>query len=175
MQEDHLPDQSFGRRPARLGFAAKILGRPGLKSHDARRWQSDPHLGVSLSYLGEIFEYLHEADIRMYRMASGLAPYATHPDLRQFHGQVEVCADVLGEYGATARRLGLRLSFHPGQFVVLNSPDEELVARSLPDVEVQAAILDAMGLDDEAVVVLHVGGASGRGERGDGIECPRAG
>lgn len=148
-------------RPAYLGFPVQVLGRDGLKSHDARRWQSKPHLRVSLGYLQDLFSYLDEVDIRMYRMASGLAPYATHPDHPQFHGQVDECARELAELGAEARRLGLRLSFHPSQFIVLNAPDEDLAARSAADVEVQAAILEAMGLDDEAVVVLHIGGAYG--------------
>ena len=38
----------------RLGFALKVLGQPGLKSHDSRRWQNEPHLSVSLAYLREI-------------------------------------------------------------------------------------------------------------------------
>lgn len=145
------------RRP-HLGFAVKVLGRPELKSHDTRRWQNDPHLQVSLGYLRQIFDYLEEVDIRLYRMASGLAPYATHPDLPQFHGQVDECADELAELGQRARGLGLRLSFHPSQYIVLNSPDDGVAERSAADVEVQTAILEAMGLGDEAVVVLHVGG-----------------
>jgi UV DNA damage endonuclease len=148
-------------RPAYLGFPVQVLGRDGLKSHDARRWKSKPHLRVSLGYLRDLFAYLDETDIRLYRMASGLAPYATHPDHPQFHHQVDECSGELTELGAEARRLGLRLSFHPSQFIVLNAPDEQLAARSAADVEVQAAILEAMGLDEEAVVVLHVGGVYG--------------
>jgi UV DNA damage endonuclease len=148
-------------RPAYLGFAVQVLGREGLKSHDTRRWQGGPHLRVSLEHLRAVFAYLDETDIRLYRLASGLAPYATHPEHPQFHGQVEACAVELAEVGAEARRLGLRLSFHPSQYIVLNAPDEGLAARSAADVEVQAAILEAMDLDDEAVVVLHVGGAYG--------------
>lgn len=148
-------------RPAYLGFAVKVLGREGLKSHDTRRWQSGPHLRVSLERLREVFAYLDETDIRLYRISSDLAPYATHPDHPEFHGQVDECAGELAGLGAEARRLGLRLSFHPSQYIVLNSPDDEIVERSAADVEVQAAILEAMGLGDEAVVVLHIGGVYG--------------
>ncbi len=151
-------------RPAYLGFPVQILGREGLKSHDTRRWQSKPHLRVSLGYLRDVFAYLDEVDIRLYRMASGLAPYATHPDHPEFHGQVDECAEELADLGAEARRLRLRLSFHPSQYIVLNAPDEDLAARSAADVEVQAAILEAMGLGDEAVVVLHIGGVYGNRE-----------
>ena len=46
----------LSRRPRmKLGFAVKVLGGGGLPSHDTRRWQSDPHLRVSLEYLRAIF------------------------------------------------------------------------------------------------------------------------
>jgi UV DNA damage endonuclease len=111
-----------------------------------------------LGYLDQLFDYLGEQDFRMYRMASGLAPYATHPDLPQFWGQVDECAADLAQLGSRARQMGLRLSFHPSQHIVLNAPDDDLAARSAADVVLQAGILEAMALDDEAVVVLHVGG-----------------
>lgn len=142
----------------RLGFAVKVIGQAGLKEHDSRRWQNNPHLSVSLAYLRDIFEYLRRQRIAMYRMSSDLAPYLTHPELTQFHGQIEECAAELTAIGHLARAIGLRLSFHPSQYVVLNAPDETLTARSAWEITTQAEMLDHMGLDDEAVVVVHVGG-----------------
>src|SRR5689334_18454263 len=133
-------------RPLRLGFAVKVLGRPGLLSHDARRWRSGPHLRTSIEHLRAIFAYLDGRGIRMYRMSSDVAPYATHPDLPQFHRQVEQCAQELDELGREARRLGLRLSFHPSQFILLNARDPAVVAKSIADLASQAEILDRMGL-----------------------------
>jgi UV DNA damage endonuclease len=72
--------------PHRLGFAVKVLGAGGLPSHDTRRWQSGPHLRVSLERLAVIFDRLAAEDVRMYRMASGLVPYGSHPQMRQFRG-----------------------------------------------------------------------------------------
>jgi UV DNA damage endonuclease len=97
----------------------------------------------------------------MYRFSASIAPYATHPDLPQFHGQVEECRDELAAFGARARELGMRLSTHPSQYIVLNSEHAATMAGAARDVEVQAALLDAMGLGPEAVCVLHVGGAAG--------------
>jgi UV DNA damage endonuclease len=145
----------------RLGFAVKVLGEGGLPSHDARRWQSGPHLRTSLDHLRAILGYLDRHDIRMYRMATSLAPYASHPELTAFHGQVEQCAGELAEVGALARDLDVRLSTHPGQYTVLNSESDEVRRAAVAELEVQAALLDAMGLGPEAVVVLHVGGAAG--------------
>ena len=48
-----------GRRPP-LGFAVKVMGQPDLKSNDARRWASDPHLKVSLEYVDGILDYLDQ-------------------------------------------------------------------------------------------------------------------
>jgi UV DNA damage endonuclease len=149
----------------RLGFAVKVLGG-GLPSHDARRWQSGPHLRTSLEYLRAILAYLDEHDIRMYRMATSLAPYASHPELTAFHGQAEECAAELAEVGAFARRLGVRLSTHPGQYTVLNSESPRVCDAAVAELEVQAALLDGMGLGPEAVVVLHVGGGAGGLEAG---------
>ncbi len=147
--------------PARFGFPVNVLGRPGLKSADNRRWQSGPHLRTSLGYLRQIFEYLDAQRIRMYRMASNLAPYVTHPDLPQFHRQVEESREELAGLGEIARGQGLRLSFHPSQYIILNSPDQRLNAHSILDLAAQAAMLDAMGLGPDAVLVIHVGGAYG--------------
>ena len=150
----------------RLGFAVKVLGEGGLPSHDARRWQSGPHLRTSLEYLEAILNYLDRHDIRMYRMATALAPYASHPDLPQFHRQVEECTEQLAQTGALARRLGIRLSSHPGQYTVLNSEDEGVRRSAAAELEAQADLFDAMGLPAEAVVVLHVGGAAGGKDAG---------
>ncbi len=153
-------------QPLRFGFAVKVLGQPDLKSNDARRWQSEPHLRVSLGYLRDIFAYLKKQDITMYRMSSDIAPYVTHPDMRQFHGQIQECNLELRELGQIARQQGLRLSFHPSQFVVLNSPDRVLVDKSIWDLTVQAEMLDCMELGPEAVLIIHVGGTYGDRESG---------
>jgi UV DNA damage endonuclease len=145
----------------RLGFAVKVLGDGGLPSHDTRRWQSRPHLSVSLDRLEAILARLEALDVRMYRMASSLAPYATHPDLQGFDRQVEACAARLAQVGRRARELDVRLSFHPGQYVVLNSERPDVRAMAARELDVLASLLDAMALGPDAVVVLHVGGGAG--------------
>ena len=145
----------------RLGFPVKVMGAPGLKSNDTRGWRLNPHLRVSLSYLCDIFAHCRRHDIRMYRMSSDLAPYHTHPDMPQFHGMVEESRDDLAHVGRIARAQGLRLSFHPSQFIVLNSGNETLTQKSIADLESQATMLDYMELGPEAIMVVHVGGSYG--------------
>jgi UV DNA damage endonuclease len=145
----------------RVGFAVKVLGGGGLPSHDTRRWQSGPHLRVSLQHLARIFDYLEATDIRMYRMASSLAPYASHPEMPEFRRQVNDCLDELRSLGARAHGLDLRLSMHPGQYTVLNSQSEDVVSAAVAELEVHTEILDAMESGPEAVIVLHIGGGAG--------------
>ena len=145
----------------RLGFAVKVLGRPDLPSHDTRRWQSEPDLGTSISYLHRIFDYLEETDIHMYRMASAIAPYASHRGMPQFRDQPSRFADELQGLGERARSLDIRLSTHPGQYTVLNSENETTVDAAVEELEVHAEVLEAMQLPKESVMILHVGGLAG--------------
>jgi UV DNA damage endonuclease len=161
-------EQRFGqadRKPGassiyRLGFPVKVLGAP-LRSHDSRRWQNQPHLSVSLAYLRDIFAYLDARNIRFYRLAGQLAPYLTHPTLPAFHHQIEECANELADLGHLAQQHRLRLTMHLAHFVQLSSPHEEQAARSRQELTVTARLLDAMGLDGDAVIVVHIGGMYG--------------
>ena len=145
-------------RPLRLGFPVKVMGKPGLKSQDTRRWQKGPHLKCSLELLDTVLDYLKAERLDMYRLSSDIAPYATHPDMPQFHGMVAESDAELRAFGAKARAYDIRLSFHPSQYVLLNSPDPELTRKSIWDLSSQAEMLDRMEQDDEAVMITHVGG-----------------
>jgi UV DNA damage endonuclease len=145
----------------RLGFAVKVLGAGGLPSHDTRRHQSEPSLAVSLGHLDAILGYLDDNEIGFYRMATGLAPYASHPDLPRFRDAPQRHADRLRQVGDKAREMGIRISSHPGQYTVLNSEDAEVRRLAAVELEVQAELMDGMGLGPECVVILHVGGAAG--------------
>ena len=145
-------------KPLKLGFPVKVMGRPDLKSNDTRRWQKGPHLKCSLEHVDRVLDYLVAHDLDMYRLSSDLAPYATHPDMPQFHSMVAESDAELAAFGRKAREHGIRLSFHPSQYVLLNAPNPDLTAKSIWDLSSQAEMLDRMGLDDEAVMVTHVGG-----------------
>lgn len=152
----------------RLGFSVRVFGAD-VPSYDARRWPERPHLSTSLVYLRDILTYLGAHRLGMYRMHSRLAPAPPEGDEGSALREVGACALELEAAGALARRLGVRLSFHPYSAVVLNAVNEEQAERSRAHLAVLAAILDAMGLGDEAVVVVHVGGVY------DGVEqaCAR--
>jgi UV DNA damage endonuclease len=134
------------------------MGRPDLKSNDTRGWRKNPHLKCSLEHVDKILDYLAKVGIDFYRLSSDLAPYATHPDMPQFHNMVAESDAELAAFGKKARALDIRLGFHPSQYVLLNAPNPELTRKSIWDLSSQAEILDRMGMGPEAVLVTHVGG-----------------
>ena len=140
-----------------LGFPVKVLGA-SLRSHDSRRWQNSPHLSVSLAYLRDILTYLQRKQIRFYRLAGQLAPYVTHPTLAQFHDQLDECATELAAVGDLARAAGIRLTLHPGFYVQLGSPNADAIARARVELATATRLLELMGVGDDGVIVVHVGG-----------------
>jgi len=96
--------------------------------------------------------------IRLFRLSSSLIPLATHPDVR-----IDVAAeykDELRKLGEFANTQGIRLSMHPNQFTLLNGSDS-VVEAAIRDLSYHAAILDGMGLDESAIINIHVGGVYG--------------
>jgi UV DNA damage endonuclease len=146
--------------PYRLGFAVKVLGDGGLPSADTRRWQSGPHLRRSIEYLLPVVDRLEAIDVRVYRLSSNTIPYGTHPDLPQldFRRQLDEAAPDVAALRGRVLAAGLRLSTHPGQYTVLNGPDEEIRRKAILDLEADAALLEALGQGPEATIVVHVGG-----------------
>jgi UV DNA damage endonuclease len=97
----------------------------------------------------------------MYRISSDIAPYITHPDLPNFHNQIDECHDDLAQLGAKARRIDIRLSMHPSQYIVLNAVEERVARAAIADFTYHAEFLDALDCGPEAKIVTHVGGVYG--------------
>ncbi|GMH33097.1 hypothetical protein BSKO_00931 [Bryopsis sp. KO-2023] len=106
-------------------------------------------------------EECHEHSIGCFRVNSSFCPLITHAD-------VGYRMDDLPDFEEISRNLAtcrvlkddqnLRLAMHPDQFVVLNSPKEEIVANSVAELEYHAMIGEAIGVD---VINIHGGGVYG--------------
>ncbi|HUP27439.1 MAG TPA: UV DNA damage repair endonuclease UvsE, partial [Chloroflexia bacterium] len=102
--------------------------------------------------------------IRMYRLSTNIAPYYTDLTRPQFGRQLEESKQQLADVGALARKLDIRLSMHPGQYTVLNSPNEDTYRAAVRELEYAADVLDLMDQPVDNKVILHVGGAYGEKE-----------
>jgi UV DNA damage endonuclease len=74
------------------------------------------------------------------------------------------CEKIFAPIGETARRLDVRLSFHPGQFCVLGSESEEIVNRSIEEFEYHADMARWMGYGksfQDFKINVHISGKAG--------------
>ncbi len=113
-------------------------------------------------------EGLHQAlafcrrnGIGAFRINSQILPLKTHPefayDLRDLPGGREI-EGLFRDAGRYARDHGIRTSFHPDQFILLSSPDQSVVDRSLADLVYQTEVAEWVGAD---VITIHAGGVYG--------------
>ena len=144
----------------RIGFACTVLGID-VRANDTRKWQNNPHLRISLENVTRILQYAHGLGIRMYRLSTDIAPYYTDTTRPQFGNQLAESKELLAGVGALARSLDIRLSMHPGQYTVLNSPNEATYAAAVRELQYAADVLDLMGQPRDNKVIVHVGGAYG--------------
>ena len=101
--------------------------------------------------------------IRSFRIISPILPLKTHPDVGYTVEELPGGGGIVEQFrrcGDYARHEGIRTGFHPDQFVVLNSPDPEIVRRSVADLESQAEIAEWTNAD-----TLNIHGGGGYGDK----------
>lgn len=159
----------------RIGFACKWIDRPdqvnGIKpSDDAKQYNTgsttvawlnrqtkevaeeklwDLMVG-NIESTRKLIERIGNLDehLRMVRISSDLLPVYTESSWSYFWRKPDVigyCEKAFGQVGELARSRGVRLSFHPGQFTVLASDNDNIVHRSIEEFEYHADMIRWMG------------------------------
>jgi UV DNA damage endonuclease len=99
--------------------------------------------------------------IGAFRINSQILPVKTHPTVGYQMNELPDGADIImrfRECGHFAHVNNLRLSFHPDQFVVLNSPNQKTLAHSFDELNYQAEVAEWVGAD---TINIHGGGVYG--------------
>ncbi len=156
----------------RWGLCCQFLDAPIRFRTATHRYVSGLSRGKARTYLRQIardnavalaeaVEHCHAHGIGAFRINSQVLPLATHPvsgyRLEQIDPKGEIHA-LFQAAGERARALDIRLSFHPDQFVVLNSVNPGVVTASQREIEHQAGVARLVGAD---TIVVHGGGAVG--------------
>jgi len=112
--------------------------------------------------LVEIIKWNHANGIKLFRMSSGIFPWMSEYKLSDLPDYTKI-SNILKGAGTLAKSYGQRLSFHPGQFVVLASKSESVVNNSIHELNQHAEVMDLMGLPRShyAKINIHIGGAYG--------------
>ena len=112
---------------------------------------------INIEGLKKMIEWNHEQKIDFFRIGSGVIPFASH----------EMCDyDWQSKWKTELKAIGkniknMRISMHPGQFVLINSPREDVVQKSITELLYHVEFLDLLGLDNTAKIQIHVGGVYG--------------
>ncbi|MGD9645142.1 MAG: UV DNA damage repair endonuclease UvsE [Pirellulales bacterium] len=109
----------------------------------------------------QALQFCHEQGIGCFRVNSQILPAKTHPAVGYRIEELPSAEEIVGlfqQVGELARQHGIRLTFHPDQFVVLNSPKPKVLEQSLAELEYQAEVARWIGAD---VINIHAGGAYG--------------
>ncbi|MDD3621422.1 MAG: UV DNA damage repair endonuclease UvsE [Methanofollis sp.] len=128
-----------------------------LKSWSEERFFST--VAENLHCLTQILEYNTAHGLLFFRITSDLVPFASHPINNL--DWLDVFSEEFAGIGAYVRDQGMRISMHPDQFTLLNSPDEGVTRRSVAELAYHVMVLDAMELDTTAKVQVHIGGVYG--------------
>jgi UV DNA damage endonuclease len=141
-----------------------------LREHKAeaeqRQWDIMNHNARAALLLVERVATLPEHR-RMVRLGSEMLQGYTHEEWIPFWKQADVqahCAKIFAPVGDAARRLGVRLSFHPGQFCVLASVNPGIVERSILEFEYHADLARWMGYGrtfQDFKINVHISGQQG--------------
>jgi UV DNA damage endonuclease len=112
--------------------------------------------------LYEIIKWNNEHRIEVFRMTSCLFPWMSEYELHQLPDYEEI-AEILAAAGKIAIENNQRLSFHPGHFNILASPNESVVKGTIKELNQHSQIMDLMGLpaNHMSEINIHVGGHYG--------------
>ena len=153
-----------GRFYMRIGYACKVIGIPntGMRSclmKNASESTLTDLIVHNLNALDVMIDYNRSVGIQLFRISSDLVPFGSSVvnQLRWWE-QFAARFSAIGEKISSA---GIRVSMHPGQYTVLNSPNEDVVNHAVQDLQYHEKVLSSLNVGAENKIILHVGGVYG--------------
>lgn len=113
----------------------------------------------NLNSLENMLHYNIANDIRLFRISSDIIPFGSSP-VNQLPWW-DIFEQEFERLGEKIKAHHMRLSMHPGQYTVLNSPKEEVVSRAIEDLRYHARVLSCLRTASECKIILHIGGVYG--------------
>jgi len=93
----------------------------------------------------KILKWNEQHNIKMFRLSSSLIPWGNVVDIDSLPN-IDKISTALKEAGDYANAHGHRITTHPGPFTVIASPNNNVVERSIADLEMHGKVFDLMGL-----------------------------
>jgi UV DNA damage endonuclease len=145
----------------RIGYACLTVGVQGtnLRRCNIKNASEDNLLNIiehNLNSLNNVINYNIENNIKLFRVSSDLIPFGSSKvnNIPWW----DIFSTKLSQIGEKIKSTNMRVSMHPGQYTVLNSPKEEVVLRAIEDLNYHNRVMDSLGLGKENKIILHIGG-----------------
>lgn len=110
----------------------------------------------NLGCLYEILQFNIDHGLYFFRISSDIIPFASHP-IFKFQWREDFAKQIF-DLGQLIKENEIRISMHPDQFVLLNSPNPLVVGNSIRELDYESGFLDELGLERSAKIQIHVGG-----------------
>ena len=148
----------------RIGYACLSVAIEGAQLKSCNQKAATPELllslaGENLRATARMIDYNIANHIPLYRISSDIIPFGSSL-ARELPWQ-DAHEETLSSLAKKIQLSGMRVSMHPGQYTVLNSPAPDVVRRAIDDLTYHARFLDALKLDATHKIILHVGGKYG--------------
>ena len=114
--------------------------------------------------LAEMLPFMYDRGVRLFRISSAMFPLADQVD-RTLWDNPEVI-HYLKCAGEFIKSKNIRVTTHPGQFCVLSSDSDAVVAKAFVELGIHGWMFDSMGLDHSSFYAINIhGGKSDRSSR----------
>ena len=148
----------------RIGYACLAVALDGAQQKTCTLKTATPERLVSLAgenlfALARMIDYNIANQIPLFRISSDIVPFGSSRASALPWDTLH--AEILNSIAKKIKQSNMRVSMHPGQYTVLISPDSGVIARSIDDLRYHARLLDALHLDSQHKIILHVGGKYG--------------
>ena len=110
----------------------------------------------------KILEWNRQHGIKLFRLSSSIIPWGNNIDITQLKDYKEIKSE-LKKAGDFAKFWDMRITCHPGPFVVLTSPKDNVVDNAISDLEMHGKLFDMMGLSKTPYnkINIHCNGVYG--------------
>lgn len=155
-----IPEYNF------KGTTISWLNRQSKTVAEDKLWELAKHnieaTKQAINYVGQLPETL-----KCFRLGSDVLPAYTEPSWSWFWRRPDIrnyCEREFNKIGNSARKNSVRLSFHPGQFCCIVSDSDDIVNRSIEELEYHTDIIRWMGFGKSKLdfkLNIHLSGRRG--------------
>ncbi|BCZ47819.1 hypothetical protein psyc5s11_38860 [Clostridium gelidum] len=144
-----------------IGYACLTIGvfSTNLKSCVLRNVNEEKLLDLisnNLNSLENIIDYNIKNNIKLFRISSDLIPFGSN-SVNNISWW-DIFFEKFQKIGTKIQENGMRVSMHPGQYTVLNSPSLDVVNRAIDDLKYHTRVLNSLGVSKANKIILHIGG-----------------